>query len=81
LLERESAQELKRMDVEIIKDMDKESRLLQEELTKVKEITSSSTIVFTRSLLQLKVPLFKVTLQPQDLQAQQKVLAMLVDMM
>ncbi|KAI8889328.1 hypothetical protein K501DRAFT_329139 [Backusella circina FSU 941] len=63
LLERESAQELKRMDIQILKDMDKESRLLQEELTK------------------LKVPLFKVTHQPQELQTQQKVLTILVDMM
>jgi hypothetical protein len=52
LLERESAQELKRMDIQIIKDMDKESRLLQEELTKVKEITSTS--VFTHSFIAVK---------------------------
>ena len=68
------------MDVQIIKDMDKESRLLQEELTKVKK-SILYLYLLKLALLQLKVPLFKVTQQPQDLQAQQKVLAMLVDMM
>lgn len=62
MLERELNQELHQMDLQILKDMDKEVTYLQQEFVK------------------LKVPLFKVTKDVNEIKLQQKVLFMLQDM-
>lgn len=62
MVEQELNQELHRMDLQILKDMDKEVTYLQQEFVK------------------LKVPLFKVTNDVNDIKLQQKVLFMLQDM-
>ncbi|KAI9358811.1 hypothetical protein BD770DRAFT_363833 [Pilaira anomala] len=62
MLERELNQELHQMDLQILKDMDKEVTYLQQEFVK------------------LKVPLFKVTKDVNEIKMQQKVLFMLQDM-
>lgn len=62
MIERELNQELHRMDLQILKDMDKEVTYLQQEFVK------------------LKVPLFKVTNDVNEIKLQQKVLFMLQDM-
>lgn len=62
MLERELNQELHQMDLQILKDMDKEVTYLQQEFVK------------------LKVPLFKVTNDVNEIKLQQKVLFMLQDM-
>ncbi|GAA5817589.1 hypothetical protein MFLAVUS_011137 [Mucor flavus] len=62
MTEQELNQELHRMDLQILKDMDKEVTYLQQEFVK------------------LKVPLFKVTNDVNEIKLQQKVLFMLQDM-
>jgi hypothetical protein len=62
LVDRELNGELRQLDLQIIKDMDKEVRYLQQEF------------------VNLNVPLFKVTNDPNDIKLQQRVLVMLQDM-
>ncbi|KAF1803280.1 hypothetical protein V8B55DRAFT_1504096 [Mucor lusitanicus] len=60
-IDRELDRELRSMDLQILKEMDKEVRYLQQEFVR------------------LKVPLFKVSNDPNDLKLQQKVLFILQD--
>ncbi|KAK4510297.1 putative elongator complex protein 1 [Mucor velutinosus] len=60
-IDRELDRELRSMDLQILKEMDKEARYLQQEFVR------------------LKVPLFKVSNDPNDLKLQQKVLFILQD--